>query len=364
MVMALIIVQLHAVKQSDEVVQPTQKRVTPVKKNTQVASKKTSQTTAVANSTKKNQMAVAPKKTTQAMASAEKVVSKTSDQSAIASKQVEVTKSTVFGDVPADAYNVDRVVVKIYSGEDAVIILASDIKPALDGMPRTVDDIIFERLAYLDAKKYKMGADEEEIDKDIANIQKQHNITLDQLKQVLKTSGYTYEEGRSELASMRVIGQLLDFKIKGKLVVADKDIEAYFDEHPEMEEASYHVAKTFVPYSTTKLSADFFDELEAMVKNKNKMANIEWQEPFWIDHSALAKDKMFITQMEAGEMAGPYDVGDGYEIYELVAKKEERLKPLKERYAQIANMLRKPKYDELLAEYKTNLLASATIKHF
>jgi hypothetical protein len=281
---------------------------------------------------------------------------------AVAAK--ESPKSIVVSEVPADAYDVDRVISKIYYGEDVVIILASDVKPALDGAPRELGDIEFERLVCLDAKKYKMMADEDEIDKDIATIQKQHNITLDQLKQVLKGSGYTYEEGRNELATMRIMGQTIDFKIKSKLVIADKDIEVYFNEHPEMEEASYHVAKTFVPYSTSKLSADFFDELEAMVKNRTKIAGIEWREPFWIDHSALAKDKMFITQMEAGEMAGPYDVGDGYEIYELVAKKEERLRPLKERYAQIANMLRKPKYDELLAEYKTNLLASATIKHF
>ena len=54
----------------------------------------------------------------------------------------------------------------------------------------------------------------------------------------------------------------------------------------------------------------------------------------------------------------------GFELLKMVTKKEKRLKPLDERYREIADILRRPKYEELLTQYKQSLWDASSIVYF
>ncbi len=254
-------------------------------------------------------------------------------------------------------YPVDDIVVVIYAQEGTEIITQSDLnRPTLEGAPRTLDETIFERLLFLDAKKYKMTADEEAIDKHLATVQRQNNMTLDELKAVFKASGYTYEEGREQFGIMYAVNAVVDFKIRSRLIVPEKDVLAYYEANPVMLEPSYQVQRAVIPYGKATSKQELRKELANF-----KGVGLEWQEPFWVDQSDLAESKRFIIGMAVGAIGEPQEIDSGYEVVKLVDKKGDRLAPLEDRYREIVDILRKPKYDEVMADYKKTLFDSASI---
>ncbi|PKN03385.1 hypothetical protein CVU75_02490 [Candidatus Dependentiae bacterium HGW-Dependentiae-1] len=254
-------------------------------------------------------------------------------------------------------YTVDDIVVVIYAQEGTEIITQSDLdRPTLEGAPRTLDETIFERLLFLDAKKYKMIADEDAIDKHLATVQRQNNMTLDELKAVFKASGYTYEEGREQFGIMYAVNQVIDFKIRSRLIVPEKDVLAYYNANPVMLEPSYQVARAVIPYGKAASKDELRKELATF-----KGVGISWEEPFWVNQGDLAESKRFVMGMPVGAVSEPQEIDAGYELIKLVDKKGDRLAPLEERYREIVDILRKPKYDEVMADYKKTLFDSSSI---
>ncbi len=269
--------------------------------------------------------------------------------------------SLLVGVAHATPYTLDRICVVVYSEESTEIITQSDLeRPGLDGAPRSLDDLILEKLIFADAKKFKILADEEAVDRHLMTVQKDNNLTLDQLKQIFRNAGYTYEEGRVQFGIMTTINSMIDFKIRSRLMIPEKEIMAYYNEHPVVEEAEYELVRAVVPY------ADDMQEQrkKLMAPSKSTIAALNWSEPFLIKQSDLAEDKQFLGALAVGELSEPQESAHGFELFRMVARKEERLQPLDERYREITEILRKPRYDALFAEYKKDLFDHASLVYF
>jgi hypothetical protein len=259
------------------------------------------------------------------------------------------------------AYLIDTIKVVIYSEEGTAFITKSDVdKPSLEGQPRTLDTLIFEQLVYEDAKKFKILPDDDEIDKHLKAVQREHNMTLDQLKSVFTSAGYTYEEGRKQFGMMSAINSMLDFKIRSRLIVPEKDVRAYYNAHPELEPASYLIQRAMVPFEPGMTKQSVW---KAAMQNEPSIEAL-WSTPFVIHKPDLAEDKMFITELAAGDISPAQDVVGGFEMFRMKEVRPERAKPLEERYQEIANLLRKPRYESLMEEYKKSLMDNAAIVYF
>jgi hypothetical protein len=267
-----------------------------------------------------------------------------------------------------DLFLIDSIKAVLYSEEGSDIITFSEInRPSLDGAFRSLNDLIMERLMYLDAKRFKILPDEETIDKHLKAVQREHNMTLDQLKEVFKAAGYTYEEGREQFAVMTTISSMLDFKIRSRLIIPERDVVKYYEEHPIIEPATFHVQRAVVPYPTIQARREKRRlELEQFAATGvDAGIDIEWSTSFWVNQSELAEDKLaIIAPLNPGCVSNPVALEDGFEIYRLIEKKAERVVPLQERYQEISNILRKPRYEMLMEEYKKNLLDGSSIIYF
>ncbi len=276
------------------------------------------------------------------------------DSSAAQAEQKDATHHAIS---ESESYPVDEIVTIVYAQEGTEIITQSDLdRPTLEGTPRTLDETIFERLHYLDAKKYKMIADDDAISKQLATVQRQNNLTLDELKALFRASGYTYEEGREQFGIMYAVNAVIDFKIRSRLIVPEKDALAYYAAHPITLEPTYQVQRAVIPYGKVASKEVLRKELATL-----EGLSMTWEEPFWVNQSDLSENKRFVIDMKTGAIAEPQEVEAGYEIVKLVDKKGERLALFEERYREIVDILRKPKYDELMAEYKKMLFDSASI---
>ncbi len=262
--------------------------------------------------------------------------------------------------VPASAVTVDGIEAVVFGQSGLEIVTKSDVmRPSLAGVARTKDDIIFERLVFLDAQKFHVVPDEEAVDRYLASIQQDNNLTLDQLKEIFHAAGYTYEEGREQFKRLQTVNSMFDFKVRAQLVVPRNQVEEYYKQHPVEQEASYQLQYGRVPFKGD--SQDQKKEIQQRLADNREPRGVLWQDPFWINESEIAEDKMFITKLNAGQVAEPLPVEDGFELYKVIEKKDKRVAPLEERYREIVDILRRPKYEELMQKYRQQLFDSTSI---
>lgn len=261
-----------------------------------------------------------------------------------------------------DIYTIDMIKVVIFGEERTDIITQSDTeKPSLDGHKRSQEDLILERLMYQDAARYKMLPNEDAIDKRLHAVQRENNLSQDDLKNIFRASGYTYQEGRELFAIMTAVGTVLDFKIMSRLIVPEKDIIAYYQEHPVMQEPTFQLERALVIHPDHWSADKFKTELQSLVELKPSCLEVEWSNPFWVNKSDIAANRQFITSMEVNTISIAEESAAGVELIKLVNKKDEHLMTLEERYHEIADLLKRPKYEEMFKAYKQELFNNAAL---
>lgn len=219
-------------------------------------------------------------------------------------------------------YLIDSIKAVIYGPEETDLITLSDIeKPSLDGSTHTFEDLILEKLIYQDAQRYKMLPSEDAVDNHLQAVQRENNLTLDDLKEIFRNSGYTYEEGRNQFCSMTAVSSMLDFRIRSRLIVPDKEIQRYYQEHPLLQEESYQIQRALVRLPSDMKITQFKHEIESLCKTNTNSFDIDWSEPFWINKSELASDKSFITTMAVNSILIGSDKEYEVELFKLINKK-------------------------------------------
>ena len=267
----------------------------------------------------------------------------------------------------APKVHLDGIKTVVFGKESTNIITTSDlIRPGLDGSLRTLDELELEALMYQDATAKKMLPDEDAIDRHLNTVRKENNdMSLDQLKQVFKSAGYTYTEGREQFKIMTAVNSILDFMIRSRLLVPEKEVRAYYDANPVYEDETYRVERVFVPFSASMSSDELYNQLVSYAQTGTQPSClVEWASSFWVNVNDLAQDKKFITQLAADQISQPVEISGGFELFRLKEKREHRVQPLEERYTEIATTLRKPRYEKLFEEYKTSLFGASSIVRF
>lgn len=263
--------------------------------------------------------------------------------------------------VPASAVIVDTIEAVILGAGGVEIVTQSDVaRPSLAGTPRTKDEIIFERLVFLDAQKFHIMAEEDAVDRYLANIQKENNLTLDQIKDVFQAAGYTYEEGREQFRRLQTVNSMLEFQIRSQLTPPRRQVEEYYAQHPVEQEASYHLQYGFVPFKGDDKDEQK-QEVERRLSEGRDPRGVSWDDPFWIDASEISEEKSFILNLKAGQASSALERTEGFEVYRVLDRKDKRLVPLEERYREIVTILIQPRYQELMDKYKKQLFDTASI---
>ena len=265
--------------------------------------------------------------------------------------------------VPADAVLIDTIEAVVFGQGGTEIVTHSDvIRPSLTGAQQKRDDIIFERLVYLDAQKFKIAPDEEGLDRYLAEIQKQNNLTLDDLKKIFSQAGYTYEEGREQFKRLQTVKTMMDFKVSSNLVIPRRQVEEYYDQHPLKEEGMYYLKHGFVSFEKDREKQK--QKLSKLTPSSIDDFDIQWQEPYWFKKSEISDDKDFLFSLKTGSISEPQQTMNGFEFYYMIDKKDERIVPLEERYGDIVETLQRPKYQELMDKYKNQLFGTVSILSF
>jgi len=277
---------------------------------------------------------------------------------------VNDTAEYVDGD-DEQSYLIDTIKVITFGEERTDIITHSDLmRPSLDGSYRSLDDLILECLIYQDAARYKMLPTEESIQRHLMAVQREHNLSMAELQDIFRSSGYTFEEGKEKFGIMSAVGSMLDFKIRSRLIVPEKDIVSYYDANPVYQEDVYQLARTFVMPAEGQGISSLRSEIDQLIATGNASGTLNWSEPFWLKGTDIASARQFICDMQPGDIAIAQESDGGLELIKLVDCQERKKVPLEGRYNEIADILRRPKYEQLFNEYRQELFDNASIITF
>lgn len=258
--------------------------------------------------------------------------------------------------LPAGAYLIDSIEAVIFCPDQADIITYSDTRRlGLDGSARSLPNMVQERLLFADAKKMKMEPTKESIEKHMQMVQRENKLSLDQIKQIFKQAGYSYEEGLEQMGVQQAVSQIMSFRVHSRLVVPEKEIRKYYNEHPETVEEAYQLERAVVSPDVFATEAELQAALKKYAKTGAGLEGITWSAPFWIEKSELAEEKHFIAQLTPGQIGKPQALAQGFELFRLTKKRPERFRTYEERMREISEILRRPHGEKLFNEYIKSL---------
>jgi hypothetical protein len=253
----------------------------------------------------------------------------------------------------------DEIVAVIYTSEKKIVVTLSDIRPGLDGTLRTLRMIILENLMILDAEKLKVPITDEDIDRFIAHLQKENNLTLDAVRSLFKELGYSMEEGRELLKRKQLVDAILSYRVREAkgLEITREDVIAYDNEHPEYTEATYTLIQAFVP--SEKITKEDIERLRDLGTLETA---VTWDKPFTLKESDLAADRQFIIHEPVGSLVEFEEVEGGFDLTRLVSKQPAQRIPLDQRYDELMMTLKMQRYDARVKSYHQQLLSEYTIR--
>src|SRR3990167_5507668 len=155
------------------------------------------------------------------------------------------------------------------------MITYSDIfeKAGLDGKLIPLDMQINMEIIRQEAIVDKMPLDDTAADKYIANIQKVHNLSNEDLDNLAAECNRTLPEVKQLLSAQHTYEFVLWHKYKSHLVPTDQQVEDYCKEHPEIEAGYCVIQVAFVDY-TQENEQEVRDKIDEIISGKIEESSI------------------------------------------------------------------------------------------
>lgn len=97
-----------------------------------------------------------------------------------------------------------------------------------------LNSLIDDKLADQEIKTAGIFVDEQEIDNAIEQVKKANYYSDEELRSALTASGVSMSDYRNEIKKQMHRNQLVNQKIKSKIIITESDVTAYYKDHPEI----------------------------------------------------------------------------------------------------------------------------------
>lgn len=173
---------------------------------------------------------------------------------------------------------VDKMVAEVFYLEDKFAITESELTSDLEGKRQNMDhettikDVARESVMLEEAARFKIVIDDATVDRTLARIQEASNITRDQLIDMLKEMGLTYEQAREEVKKNLTINNLIDGKVRSKVFVDEKEVEEANKANPMVH---FFFQEAFIPGGDK-------EKIQKEVDKNRIDSKVSWSEAFEI----------------------------------------------------------------------------------
>lgn len=115
------------------------------------------------------------------------------------------------------------------SGELLEEVLTQDeVKKLLNDKDALLSNLIDKKIIDQEVKKKGFNLSDSQLEKEVRNIYKSHNMTKDELKKALEVKGFSFEEYLAFMGSNIARQNLISQEIASKIKITDSDIANYY----------------------------------------------------------------------------------------------------------------------------------------
>jgi peptidyl-prolyl cis-trans isomerase SurA len=188
---------------------------------------------------------------------------------------------------PADAVLVDRIVAIV----NEEIILQSELEQRLSPLKELLkqkdyppeektrvfenqsklmlDQMIYDKLADQQVRKYRIEISEQEVAATIARIRSINKLTTESMQRMLELDGMTMEQYRTQIKEKLLRTRLVNLEVKSKIVITDEDVKGYYNAHRDryVGKSKYklsHLLLTVPPMASEMEQADVLQRAKAL----------------------------------------------------------------------------------------------------
>ncbi len=195
-----------------------------------------------------------------------------------------------------------------------------------------LDSMIDMKLQLQEAGRYGVFAKDEDINRAIDGIKKKYSMTNDMFEEAINREGYTKEEYRKKLAEQIALSRIVDHEVKSKVVVTEKEIDAYMSDNKEIEKdkEGFDISHIFIKRTgdekqTEAVAGDIYERIKAG-EDFSELARRHSQDPSartgghmgFIKKIDLSKDFLnMLLKIKKGEITEPFWSSNGIHILRL-----------------------------------------------
>lgn len=125
---------------------------------------------------------------------------------------------------------------------------AGRVPPREELLAAALDQLIDERAQLTYARELGMRLEESEIDRGVASVAQQNQITVAQLRERLKNEGFDYERFRRNVRDQMLLERVRDREVQDRVKITDAEIDAWIAREiaARQSDATYEIAQLLV----------------------------------------------------------------------------------------------------------------------
>lgn len=122
------------------------------------------------------------------------------------------------------------------------------VPPREELLKQALDQLIDERAQLTHAREIGMRLDDNEIDRGVASVAQQNQITVPQLKERLKKEGFDYERFRRNVRDQMLLERVRDREVADRVRITDAEIDAWIarEATTRQTDATWEIAQLLV----------------------------------------------------------------------------------------------------------------------
>jgi peptidyl-prolyl cis-trans isomerase SurA len=161
------------------------------------------------------------------------------------------------------------------------------LPPEAELRQQVTEALIEERVLVTYARDSGVKIDEADLDRAVANVAQQNQITLAQLRERLKTEGLDYSRFRSSVRDQMMVERTREHEVQSRIKVSDADIDAFLDKQRARAPVELNIAQILV---TVPEGASIAEVAQRRALAEQAQARVRNGEAFEAVAAAISED--------------------------------------------------------------------------
>ncbi|MEA3492568.1 MAG: peptidyl-prolyl cis-trans isomerase [Campylobacterota bacterium] len=252
----------------------------------------------------------------------------------------------------AKIYNAVAIVV---DGEPITTQEISAVQSQLGVSKKEAQDMLIDNRLQKHAMK-NISVSEDEIDKRVALIAKQNNLSLKKMQRAIKEQGQSWNKFRDQTKTSIQKQKFFRTKIAQTISEPSEDeLKIFYRNNRKLFSMPSNI-------SVIEFSAPTADKIQAVLDNDANQNGVKQRRVKITGKDITPQLLAMISQSEIGEFTPAFNNGSAYVTYKIIGKGKKRMKPYEDVKKSVAMAWKRKEQESAVKDYFKKMKSSATIE--